>query len=188
MSVTSAHLLAIAEAVNNKVALHVDFAIPSPLKYADKAAFFAAYDDAKDTKTEIETTLIEAAWLRYKNFELVAGEDEDERAIDNPILELIYDLTLFNESKQKRLDETVTPDDFNKQIKETNHFHVTAIMALCGEFQGATPLAELLSDFAVAETISLIQIEETAEVIGEYVPVLGDQTQLEVRVRIQLPC
>ena len=188
MSITATHLLEIAEAINNKVANCVDFAIPSPLRYADKASFWNAYDDANNTKTEIETALIHACWSRYKTFELSAGEDEDALSIDNPIVDLIYELTLLTESKQTRLDETVTPDVFNKQIKETNHDHVTAIMALCAEFQGASPLAELLATFAVAETLSLVQVDATEETIGEYVPVIGDQTKLECRIRIQLPC
>jgi hypothetical protein len=173
-----------AEAINTKIALTVDFAIPSPFIFADKADFWAAYDNANDTKTTIETTLIKAAWLRYLKFE------DDNSDMDGAVKTISYEINVFHESSFERLDETLTPDDFNKQIKLTNHEHVTAIMALCGEFQGAESIPSLApSLFAVAETVSLGQNDNSQFGECEFIPgVMGDQTKLECRVRVQLPC
>lgn len=193
MSITSTHLLAIAESLVGSIALatNIDWSIPSPFKFNGKEDFFAAYDDSKDTKTEIETTLIRAAWLRYLTFEDIGTDDENARELDGPVKELVYEITVFHELKPfQRLDETVTPDAFNKQILKTNHEHVTAIMALCGEFQGVNSVADLLTDFAVAETISLAQTDSSEHNVEcEFIPgVTGDQTKLEARIRVQLPC
>jgi hypothetical protein len=64
-------------------------------------------------------------------------------------------------------------------------------MSLCSQFQGVNSIPALTpSSFAVAETISLAQIDnsqhnaECPYIAG----LVGDVTQLEVRVRVQLPC
>ena len=196
MSLSSANLLEIAEALAAGVALatNVDWAIPSPFLFGSKADFWAAYDDAKDTKTEIETALIRAVWLRYLTFEDKDSEENrgDARELEGPVRELVYELTVFNELKPfQRLDETVTPDAFNKQVLKTNHEHVTAVMSIIGQFQGVNSITALApSVFAVAETITPAQIDNSEfNVPCIYIPgCVGDQTKLEMRVRVQIPC
>lgn len=192
MSLTSQNLLDIAEAINDSVLLatNIDFSIPSPFHFSGKEGFFNSLDD-KATKLLIETTLIRACWIRYLTFEDVAGDDENAREIDGPVKELVYELTVFHEAKMTRVDETVPLDDFNKRVSLTNHEHVTAIMSLCGQFQGVNSITALApSSFSVAETISLAQIDNSQhDVECPYVSgLIGDVTQLECRVRVQLPC
>jgi len=193
MSLSSQNILDIAEAVSGQIALatNVDYAIPSPFLFRKKEDFFAALDDDQDTKTKIETTLLRAAWLRYLTFEDEGDTDDNARDIEGPVRTLVYEITWFTESTFERLDQDDTPDDFNKQIRKTNHEHVTGIMSLCEQFQGVNSIPALApSPFAVAETISLAQIDNTeTDVECQFVPgVIGDQTKLECRIRVQLPC
>lgn len=192
--ITSANILDISEALATAAALatNVDWVIPSPFGFQNKADFWAAYDDANNTKTEIETTLIRALWFRYLNFEDEGNTDEDAREIEGPLRTLIFEGTLFNELKPfQRLDETVTPDAFNKTILKTNHEHVTALMSIVGQFQGVISIPALApSSFAVAETITPAQLDNSQfNVACDYIPgCFGDQTKIELRVRVQIPC
>ena len=190
MSLSSQNLLDISEAQCTAIeATGVDWAIPSPRHFSGKADFFAALDNDKDTKTEIETSLIDAAWVKYQNFEDVAGEDEDAQAIEAPVRYINYEIERFSEATQERLDQTVTPDDFNKRVSKIYHEHVASVMALLDEFQGTTPIPALASDFSLAEMVSLVQIEPTEDNVQcTYVPVIGFKTKLLCQVRIQLPC
>lgn len=185
MSLTSQNLLDIAEALADKAnnATNVDYVIPSPFAFKGKEDFWASINNDNNTKSEIETELINAAWFRYLKFE------DDDTEIDGPVRTLIYELTMFTESTFERLDETATPDAFNKQIRKTNHEHVTAIMSLCNEFQGVDAIPAL-SGFSVAETVSVTQEENSEhEVECQYIPgLIGDQTKLQCRIRVQLPC
>lgn len=190
MSLSSQNLLDIAEAQCTAIeATGVTWAIPSPFGFRDKSSFWAAYDDAKDTKTEIETSLIDAAWVRYLNFEDVAEEEQDPLEMEAPIRTIFYEITRFTETTTERLDQTVTPDAFNKRIWKQYHEHVANIMELLDEFQGVTPIPAL-NTFTVAEFVSLTQEEPTeSNVPCEFIPsVIGVQTKLLCRVKIQLPC
>ena len=190
MSITGPNILTIAEVLADMASVStVDYVIPSPFRFTGKANFWSSIDAIKDTKPEIETALIRAIWIRYLRFEDVAGENENAQEVEGPVKQLIYELTVFAESSFERLDETVPLDSFDKLVSKTNHEHVTAIMELCGVFQGANPISGL-SEFAVAETVALTQTENTQyEVACDFVPdATGDQTKLEARVNIQLPC
>jgi hypothetical protein len=188
MSLSSQNLLDIAEALNDSILLatNIDFSIPSPFHFTSKEDFWANIND-KTTKATVETTLIRACWIRYLTFGY-EGE-EDQREVDGPVLLLDYELTVFHESTMERLDQSAPLDDFNKRVSKTNHEHVTAVMSLAGLFLGITPLPTL-SAFSVAEINSLIQPDASEENVEcKYIPgVTGDQTILEARVRIQLPC
>jgi hypothetical protein len=182
--ISSENLLAIAEALNTIVAETVPFAIPSPLPFKDKADLLAVFDSTKDTRLEIDTDLITAAWLKYMRFE------DDDREKDGATRTLIYELTVFSEGSIERLDQTLIPDEFDKRVRRTNHEHVTAVMAIVGSMQSINPVPALAMDFAVAETITPAQNDFTqTDVECAYVPGMkGDQTKLELRVRVQLPC
>lgn len=191
MSLTSQNILDIAEAVNDLVitATNINFSIPSPFHFIDRGDFFNQLSP-QATKVLIETTLIKACWIRYLNFEDTAGENQDAREIEDPVKELIYELTVFHESKMDRIDQSIPLDDFNKRVSLSNHEHVTAIMSLCGIFQGTNPVAALLGSFPDAYTIALAQLDDSEHNVGcEFIPgVIGDQTKLECRIRVQLPC
>ena len=187
MSLTSQNILDIAEALNDSIvtATNIDFSIPSPFHFASKEDFWANLDD-KTTKATIETGLIRACWLRYLTF---GYEEENGRELDGPVIFIDYELNVFHEFKATRVDESVPLDDFNKRVSLTNHEHVTAIMSLLGLFNGVNAVPAL-SSFSVAETIGLEQLDNSEHRVAcDYIPnLIGDQTKLAARIRIQLPC
>lgn len=190
MSLSAQNLLDISEAQCTLIeSAGISTAIPSPQHFSTKAAFFNSNDSDQDTKDEIDTTLIDAVWVKYVNFEDVAGDEEDAQAIEAPVRYINYEFEYFSEATQERLDETETPDAFDKRVSKIYHEHVAGVMALLDEFQGTNPIPALASDFPVAETVSLTQVEPTEDnVLGTYVPVLGLKTKLICQVRVQLPC
>lgn len=187
MSLSSQNILDISEAINDLVvtATNIDFSIPSPFHFSSKEDFWANLDD-KATKATIETTLIRACWLRYLTF---GYEEEEGRELDGPVIFIDYELNVFHESTMERLDQSAPLDDFNKRVSKTNHEHVTAIMSLLGLFNG-TNTVPALSAFSVAETIGLLQSDASEHNVAcDYIPgLIGDQTKLECRIRVQLPC
>jgi hypothetical protein len=189
MSLSSQNILDIGEALKDSVALctNIDIAIPSPLHFMDKGDLWNNLDD-KTTKLLVETSLVRACWIRYLTF---GYEEEDGRELDGPVMLMDYELTVFHESTMERLDQSAPLDSYEKLVSKTNHEHVTAVMSLVGQFQGVNTLSVLApSSFAVAETISLAQNDGSQHNVEcPFVPgLVGDLTQLECRIRIQLPC
>lgn len=191
MSFTSQNLLDMAEALADGVALvsTIDFVLPSPIKFAGKSDFFAAVNDDNNTKLEIETTLVRAARIRFSDFELVTNEDNTEREIEDPVILINFECTIFHEGKLERLDETAPLDDFEKRIRKSNQHHITAVFGVLGEFQGVNNIPAL-SAFPEAETITPIQLDATElDAECEFISgLIGDQTKLQLTVRVQLPC
>lgn len=193
MSITGAHLLAMGEALAGYVdqVAEIDYVIPSPFAFAGKSEFFASLSATNDTKLEIETTLIRAAWIRYLNFEDMALNEGDVREIDDPVRIVKFECTIFHEGSPERLDETVPLDAFDKTVKKSNHEHNTAVFGVVGAMQGSSPISDLQpSSFMVAETVTPTQIGDTENNVEcAYMPgVTGDQTKLELAVKIQTPC
>lgn len=190
MSFTSQNLLDMAEALATGVdaVSTIDWVLPSPLTFTRKEDFFAAVDDDNDTKREIETTLVRAARIRYLNFELL-GDTEQNREIEDPTLAINWECTIFHESTPERLDQDMSPDDFEKRIRKTNQEHITSLWAVVGTFQGSNPIPAL-SAFPDAFTVTPIQTDAT-ELNAEcdfITGLKGDQSKLQLQIRVQLPC
>lgn len=191
MSFTSQNLLDMAEALADGVALvtTIDWVLPSPIKFSGKADFAAQLGTDATTKAEIETTLLRTAQIRYLDFEILGDDADAEREREDPTLALNFECTIFHERKAERLDQDATPDDFEKRIRKSNHEHVTSIWGVVGEFQGLNPIPAL-SAFPEAETVTPIQLDSTAlDVECDFITgLIGDQTKLQLQIRVQLPC
>ncbi len=166
----------------------IDYVLPSPLKFGGKEDFFANVNTAINTKALIEGTLIRAARIRYLTFGFL-DDDEVAREVDGPNVYLSWELTIFHESDFERVDETTPQDDFEKRVRKTNQEHITAVWGVIGAMQGVNAIPAL-SAFAEAETVTPSQIDNTElDVECEFIAgCVGDQTKLELRVRVQLPC
>lgn len=190
MSFTSQNLLDMAEALATGVdaVSTIDYVLPSPIRYASKAAFYAEQNDDKDTKDEIDTTLIRVARIRYADFELL-GDGETNREIEDPIIALNFECTLFHESTPERLDQDMSPDDFEKKVRKSNQEHITALWGIIGEFQGVSSIPAL-SSFPDAFTVTPIQTDATElDVECEFIAnCIGDQSKLQLQIRVELPC
>jgi hypothetical protein len=190
MSFTSQNLLDMAEALASGVenVATIDWVMPSPIRFGGKAAFFATVDAENDTKTEIETTLVRAAQIRFSDYELL-GDEETNREIDDPIIAVNFECTIFHERKLERLDEAEPLDDFEKRIRKSNHEHVTALFGVVGEFQGVNAIPAL-NAFPEAETVTPVQADATElDVECDFIAgVIGDQSKLQLQIRVQLPC
>lgn len=189
MSFTSQNLLDMAEALAGGVdnVATIDHVLPSPILFTSKADFWATVNDDNNTKAEIETGLIRAAEIRYLNFELL--DEEEPRELEAPTVAVNFECTVFHERKLERLDETAPLDDFDKKIRKSNQEHITAVMGIVGEFQGSNDIPAL-TDFPEAYTVTPVQEEGTEmNVECEFiVGVVGDQSKLQLQVRVQMPC
>lgn len=190
MSFTSQNLLDMAEALATGVGLvsTIDYVQPSPIRFISKADFAATWATSLDTKAEIETTLLRVAQIRYLNFELVDDEG-DNREIEDPIVAINWECTIFHEQNLERVDASAPLDDFDKKVRKSNQEHVTSVFGVIGEFQGASNIAAL-SSFPEAYTVTPLQIDST-EMNTEcdfIAGVFGDQSKLQLQIRVQMPC
>lgn len=187
MSLWIGDILTISQVLSQKLeqVFTLDWVFPSPLDFKDKADFWACISQTHDTQREIETDLIRAAWISYLRFE------DSDRNVEAPVKTLFFEFTVFHEHSFERLDESLTPDVFNKRILKTDKEHLETIFELQAIFQGTNPLAALEDRFAVIEMISLAQNEftlrrEPCAFIDAGAE--GTQTRLECQVKVQLPC
>ena len=191
MSFTSQNLLDMAEALADGVALvgTIDFVLPSPIRFASKADFYNAVNDDNNTQYEIETTLVRAAQIRFSEYELLEDGQETERERDDPTIAINFECTIFHERKLERLDETAPLDDFEKKIRKSNQQHITSVFGVVGEFQGVNAVTAL-SAFPDAYTVTPIQLDSTElDTECDFIAgLIGDQTKLQLTVRVQLPC
>jgi len=185
MSITSANILTIIEALHDKCALvtNVDYVFPTATRFSEKSDYWAFVDSTNDTQTEIETELINACWINYLRFE------DDKPDHESPTKTIYYEITIFNEATFERLDEPPVVDTFNAKVSLTDHNHDTAVFSLQGEFQGINPLGLDSETFTVSETFSVVQVDQTerlvpcAFIIDEKVP--GSQSKFIVACKIQ---
>jgi hypothetical protein len=192
MSLTAAQLLTLSEALRVRIMAapsitsYVDWFVPSPHRFIDKADFWAAYKTVNDTQLEIETDLIQALWIDRTRFEIEGAEP------GTLYLNVIYEVTIFNEDDLTRVDETVPQDDFEKLVLLRAHEHDAAVFSLLAEFSSTESVAELLVDFAVAETGIIGQEDETERNANcrflTDAAITGSQTRLQIPVKIQVPC
>lgn len=191
MSFTSQNLLDMAEALATGVDLvsTIDWVLPSPIRFASKSDFYAAVNDDNNTRVEIETTLVRAAQIRFSDYEVMEDGQQTERERDDPTLAINFECTIFHERKLERLDETVPLDDFDKKIRKSNQEHITSVFGVLGEFQGLNTIPAL-SSFPDAFTVTPIQLDATElDTECDFIAgLIGDQTKLQLTVRVQLPC
>lgn len=189
MILTSEHLLTIRKALADKVELAGLLCFPTGIGFNDKEHFWATVDSLnKTTKKTIETTLINAVWIRYLRFEEEAENlNQNAGEADSPIITRFYELTVFRQTGYERMDEDPQPDEFLSRLLKTEIEIEADISALVGEFRGLQPLPELVDDFAVRETNSLTQEAAVErEVFCEFVPkIKGCQARLTCPVKVQ---
>jgi hypothetical protein len=187
MSLSSAQILTVITAIHDKCALatNVDYVFPTGTRFSSKEDFWTFADSTKTKQSELETNLVNAVWISYLRFE------DDDSDSHSPVKTIHYELTLFTESTFERLDETDNTT-FNAKVSKTEHEHDTSVFSLQTQFQGVDDLGLDTSIFAVSETKSLVQIDNTQrEIPCEFIQdntVIGSVSKFDCAVRIQPPC
>ena len=155
--------------------------IPAPLYFEDRADFWSVdpgtnYDDRK----ELDTSHIVFAALFYKGF-----EDDPDTPEDSPLVTLRHELYCFSEYDLERVDETSTPDAYNRRLLKRIREFVAGLINLKAEFQGIVNVTG--TGLMIAETLPLTQTEDVQPRVNcEYIPnVVGTSAKFEVRTRLQ---
>lgn len=132
------------------------FIQPSPLYCNDVPGFWATLDDSKDTKDEIDQTIVAACWLYPVLFEDVA----DAGCLDKPLIRLTYEFYLFRQYGLTREDETATPDIFNSKVLVNHNLFISAWLGIKNALQGRRTMDMTglgLTGFSSVHTNSIIQ-------------------------------
>lgn len=156
----------------------IDFVIPSPLGFSEKADFFNILSP-KLTQKEIEKTLIRAGWLSYLTF-------ETDGNIKHPLYALVFEITVAHEFRYEKLDNT---DGFKKKLLKSNQEHLYAVFGAVSEFEEGVNITGPESDFDVLKASGLTQSEYSKFGNFAYLPsVQGFQTKLTCRVTARNKC
>lgn len=163
------------------------FIQPSPLYCNDIAEFWATLDAAKDTKDEIDQTIVPCVWLYPILFEDVA----DSGCMDKPLIKLTYEMYLFRQYGLAREDETASPDIFNKTLLANHNLFISAWLGIKEAFQGRRTMDMTgigLTGFSSAFTNSVIQTDDIQnQDICQFVNgIVGFSVRLRETVELQV--
>jgi len=147
--------------------------------------FWAVADPTKDTRNELETSLIAATWV----YPLIFSDDFTSGGHDSPLVRFSYEIYLFRQYGLEREDESETPIVFDsKVLKEHNDF-IAAWLGIKEAFQREAVIAELdPAVFAERKTGPVVQIENIAnQAVCEFVPgAVGYAVRLQETLRLKL--
>lgn len=157
--------------------------IPAPIYFNDKEDYWATIEEVSyTTQPEIEQAQIIFCSLYFVNFIDLEGKP------DSPLVGLLYELHLFCEYDSTRLDETDTPDEFDKKMLLRHNAFVACCLNLKEAFQGNRNIPGLTpGDYVVSRTTSLTQTERIQNrVPTEFVPgVRGHLAKFQEEVQVQ---
>lgn len=197
---TPTQTLAVLEAIHDRCDLSgnaeyvsavttVPFVFPTIERFNMKANYWQ-FVNSYSTQKQIETTLLQAIWIDDITRRIATGEMEDEREDDSPLIQRVYQLTLFTESKFDRYDENASLNTFERKCNKRHLFHNFTRDALDLQFKGSNPLGLDESIFATAETVSLTELDFTQrEVNCEFIgdpSVFGSVTKFECVAKVEL--
>jgi len=159
------------------------FVQPSPLYCNDVTEFWATLDDTKDTKVEIDTSIVAACWI----YPLLFEDVPDAGCLDKPLIRLTYEFYLFRQYGLTREDESLTPDVFNSKVLANHNLFIAAWLGIKNEFQGRRTITGL-TGFAFVKTTSITQAEDIQnQAICDFVPgIVGFAVRLRETVELQV--
>jgi hypothetical protein len=186
--ITPAQELTVREALTTKIGTAVAGSgfevMPSPVLFGGVEEYWAVVDP-KLTRKAIETTPVKLITITFVGF----ADSEEDGSDHSPLTGFQYGLNVFHQYSYQRVDQTETPDDFDKKMLVSYAAFVAALLNLKAAFQGKSNLAELAGDdFAIKRTTSLTQPEEAEDreeslyVAG----ISGHQTRLIENVELML--
>lgn len=163
------------------------FVQPSPLYCNDVAEFWATLDATKDTKDEIDQTIVPCVWLYPILFEDVP----DAGCLDKPLIRLTYEMYLFRQYGLAREDETATPDVFNATLLANHNLFISAWLGIKNEFQGRRTMDMTgigLTGFQSAITTSIVQADDIQnQDVCQFVNgIVGFSVRLKETVELQV--
>jgi hypothetical protein len=150
MSFTQVDELVIREGLKDKLsAAGISFPLPSPLLFESKAEFWATVDP-QTGKDDVELTLASLCVVTLRKFEdVIQAACEDQ-----PLIRLTYNLYLFREIHPERMDETETPDDFDKLLLKAERDFLTDFFSIRAQFVGLQPWTGLPTGYS-AESLDI---------------------------------
>lgn len=187
MSLTSANELIIRKALATTAGTVAEagYIKPAAQYFSGIEEAWATFDQTKDSRDEIETSLIAATWIYPVNF----LDDLTSGGLDSPLVNLRYEFYLFRQYGVIRADESATPDIFDSKVLVQHNDFIAGWLGLKEAFQGNRNIAGLdAEEFATVQTTSLVQIDDIAnQVICEFIPgIVGYAVRLQTSVRIKL--
>lgn len=185
MSFTPEQILSIQQALASRceAVTDVDYVIPSPLAFSEKADFWNVMKtvDPHLTQKKIETSLIRAIWIKYLTFV------SDDPANHAPLYTLSFEILIAHEYKYEKFDNA---DAFKIRILKNNQQHLHAIFSAVAEFEGEINITGFESEFDVLKTTGLIQ-QDFTQGVGDFEYVgdaAGWQTRLLCQVKARNKC
>lgn len=158
--------------------------IPAPIYFNDKEDYWATVESVSyATQPDIEKAHIMFCSLYLSSFADIEGPP------DSPLFGLTYELYLFSQYDPERLDETETPDEFDKKMLLRHNAFVACCLGLKEAFQGNRTLAGLDgSVYAVRRTTSLVQTERVQNLAQtEFIPgIRGHLARFQETVQLKL--
>lgn len=156
---------------------------PAAQYFSSVEEYWATVKPSNDTRLEIDTDVVSAAWLYPINF----TDDFTSGGADSPLMIFEYEIYLFRQYAAERADESEAPPDvFDTKVLRQHNAFIAAWVGLKQEFQRPTTIAGL-SGFVTAQTRPLTQIEDIAnQAICEFIPgVIGYAVRLRASVRLK---
>ena len=172
--------LQIREALATTIATVAPHVIPSARYTSGYESFWSSVDPTKLTQYDIETNPVEAVWLYPIQFD----DDFASGFADCPLVSLTYEIYVFYQYGDLRMDESATPDVFDKKVLEQHNKFIETWLGLKEAFQRVASLG--LAGFTVIDSHPLIQAESIQnQVVCEFVPgVVGFSARLNETIKI----
>lgn len=143
------------------------YVIPSARYCNSISDFWAAADQSKDTRDEIETSPISSTWIYPVSFR----DDFTSGGADSPLIELHYEIYYFVQYGLMRENEE-TADVFESKTLEQHNKFIAGWLGIKSAFQGKRNIDGLNIDlFITQQTSPLIQTEIIVNsAVCEFIP------------------
>ena len=164
---------------------NIGFVIPSRLRFNGIEEFWGTLDESKETKIDIETSIVAGCWVYPMHF----TDDTTSSPPDSPQVSLDYEMYLFRQYGLERENEDEPDKIFEHQLLKLEDQFVEAWLGIKEEFQGNRNIAGIDSArFAKAKTSSIFQPEDIDdEAICRFVPgIVGFAVRLRETVIFKL--
>lgn len=183
MTLSPEEFLIVARALAGKAAdiPECGFVNISPMSFVDKADFQANIGDmAMNTRTMIETANVALTTLTLRN------PPQKPESHGEPWV-YTFNYNVFRESSKKRLDESNTPDEFQKKILKSYYDFLTAVLNLNAVFGSEETAIDGLPETILEATVELTDADDVIaeDEPGRYIrSVSGFSADVSVKVSI----
>lgn len=162
------------------------YVIPAARYCSGIEEFWTSTDEDKDTRDEIELSLIAATWI----YPITVTDDFSVGICkEKPLISLVYEIYMFRQYGLMRKDESDTPDVFGSKVLVQHNDFIAGWLGIKEEFQRDANLASLSGTvFVERKTTPVVQIEPIVnQAVCEFVPgAVGFAVRLQETVKLRL--